>query len=428
MRAILPSPAGPENDGHAAAPAAGLKEPLRLDEESLGKEEIDAGVELVAKFPDDAQAVLLLGLTYSHLGDLAAAEKWFDRCLGLKPAFLSAYDDIGGELIATMKYEKALAVYREGVGREPRLAPLQFGEGRALMLLGRPAEAVQALELAVQRPRPRSEYYALLCEAYVKVKNYEKAREAGERAIAIQPVDPRAYWVLAAACAGLGQDQEAEQYRKKFGERDTREREVDRPRRRALPNAEIAATNAAWTLDSYAAVYQRRQCPDKAEELLVRAGAIDPKNVEPRARLAALYVGRKRLAEALALSDEIARLDPRSSSGPLIAGNVYDALGRADQAEADYRKAIDLAPEQADAYRDLARLYLKTGRDPAEAKRLAQSAVRLAPVPAHLAVLGDACAANDDLAGARAAYELALRIDPGNAEIRRGFEKIQGRK
>jgi tetratricopeptide (TPR) repeat protein len=293
------------------------------------------------------------------------------------------------------------------------------------MRLGRYAEAVEALQQAVRFGPDSSEYGSTLGEAYLKLKDYEKARQAGEAAVKVRPVFFKAYWILASAYAGLGQEAKALECRQRFGELDTQHRE--RQWRTAANDAEMAVSNTTFTHTGIGRVYRRLGRPEKARELWHRAAVLRPRDLPSRLELAGLDMELGQYPEVLALSEEITRIDPHSPFGPLFAGHAYAALRRADEAEAAYRKAMDLAPALPDGYAGLARLRLKTGRDLAEAKLLASTAVQLAPLPQNLAVLGEACGRNGDLQGARAAYERALKLAPGNPEIRKAYEELARR-
>lgn len=179
VRAFLPAPADTQNNGppsSAGAPAVERKEPLKLDEAAMRREELEAARRLVAEVPDDPEAVFILGLVYANRGEAADAETRFDECLRKWPNFVCGYDDIGAFYLANQKYEKALGLYREGIRRAPGMAVFHVGEGRALMQLGRYGEAATALERAVQPAPPASETYSLLGETYLHMKDYEKAR------------------------------------------------------------------------------------------------------------------------------------------------------------------------------------------------------------------------------------------------------------
>ncbi|MDA8079948.1 MAG: tetratricopeptide repeat protein [Nitrospiraceae bacterium] len=70
------------------------------------------------------------------------------------------------------------------------------------------------------------------------------------------------------------------------------------------------------------------------------------------------------------------------SAAYLYAGNVYFAQGDPDNAEENYRKALERDPRNADACNNLAWLYYTYGKDLLEAERLALRALELNPAKA----------------------------------------------
>ncbi|MEW6327044.1 MAG: tetratricopeptide repeat protein [Thermodesulfobacteriota bacterium] len=66
-------------------------------------------------------------------------------------------------------------------------------------------------------------------------------------------------------------------------------------------------------------------------------------------------------------------------------GNLYLKMGRKNEAEDAYQKAITLDPAQPDAYNNLACLYLQNGRNLDEAQKMAERAVSLSePTPRRI--------------------------------------------
>jgi Flp pilus assembly protein TadD len=86
--------------------------------------------------------------------------------------------------------------------------------------------------------------------------------------------------------------------------------------------------------------------------------------------------------------------------------------GEAQRAEAAYRKALELRPDDARVLQARASLRAQTG-DPAGAIRDLRRSVEVDPArPLAWVNLGNALSANGDVAGAREAYGRALALDP----------------
>jgi len=94
-------------------------------------------------------------------------------------------------------------------------------------------------------------------------------------------------------------------------------------------------------------------------------------------------------------------------------GDLLFRLQRFEVAEEAVRRAIELAPSRPAGYRTLVRLLLARYQKLPEAQALARKLVELAPTAMNYSILGDACCANGDVAGAREALRQALDLEPG---------------
>jgi Flp pilus assembly protein TadD len=92
------------------------------------------------------------------------------------------------------------------------------------------------------------------------------------------------------------------------------------------------------------------------------------------------------------------------------------------------RKSIEMAPKRPGAYFSLATLLLLWGRNLPEARTLCQELVALEPTARNYALLAEACKRNEDIAGARAALERAMELDPGNQDFKGAYKALSERK
>jgi tetratricopeptide (TPR) repeat protein len=86
-----------------------------------------------------------------------------------------------------------------------------------------------------------------------------------------------------------------------------------------------------------------------ARPVLEAAKARDPGNAPLRVDLAYLYRGLGDLPRALAEAEEAVRLDPKAPLGRLERGMALGAAGREEEAGAEFKAALDAAPDQPDA-------------------------------------------------------------------------------
>ena len=139
---------------------------------------------------------------------------------------------------------------------------------------------------------------------------------------------------------------------------------------------------------------------DEAEARLRRAVELAPREVG-MLNAHGLALGRlERPREALERFEAVVASAPQFAPGHYNRAAALDALGRLSEAEAGYRRALELQPEHVPARAGLASLALRRGRH-LDAKRLAEQALATEPgvfdpemtlAAAELA-LGDAAAA-----------------------------------
>ena len=99
-----------------------------------------------------------------------------------------------------------------------------------------------------------------------------------------------------------------------------------------------------------------------------------------------------------------------------------------EAAESGFRRAIEIGPEQAEGYLGLVKLYYSADREPAEAARLASRAVELEPSARNYVLLSVVLDRKGDLAGALAAVERAIELNPNGEEPRQIYELLKNKK
>jgi tetratricopeptide (TPR) repeat protein len=179
----------------------------------------------------------------------------------------------------------------------------------------------------------------------------------------------------------------------------------------------VTRSSVARTHTDVGRVYMVVRKPQKAEELWLRAAALDPQNILCRLQLAVLYQQTRKDREALQLYEEAAKLDPRDGLTQLNMGRVCMKLNQIERAERTFKEVIRLEPKRPEGYIALAQLYLQTRSNPAEAQRLAGVATELASEAPYFALLSQARAENGDRNGALAAINRAIELQPTNPQF-----------
>jgi Flp pilus assembly protein TadD len=131
---------------------------------------------------------------------------------------------------------------------------------------------------------------------------------------------------------------------------------------------------------------------------------------------------RNRFPDAATAYDEaLARIGtPQASEWPLLyaRGIANERAGRWGRAEADFQRALELAPEQPYVMNYLAYTWVEQGKNLTEARRMLERAVELRPNDGNIIdSLGWALFKIGDLPGAIRSMERAVELEPRNSVI-----------
>ncbi|UCF16193.1 MAG: tetratricopeptide repeat protein [Phycisphaerales bacterium] len=295
------------------------------------------------------------------------------------------------------------------------------------MGLGEQDEAIEELNKDIQISPESSFSYFLLGQLYLQRREYEKARENYEKAIAIQPDYTNAYYGLLTVCTRLKLKAKASAYMATFRKLKTEDMKILKDRNDVLEDLAQMRKGAAQTYLDAARVYQAGGNLQKAEGLLGRAVALDPNNTACLEWLASLYAMNNQASEAIELYEKISEIEPENPLCYLNIGHLSARLKRTAKAEESFRTVIQLAPELSAGYRELAQLYLQTARALPEARELAEKAVTLEAVAINYFVLSWACDRNGDSANALKAMQRAVQLEPSNPKYKKIYEHIKNR-
>lgn len=220
--------------------------------------------------------------------------------------------------------------------------------------------------------------------------------------------------------------------------------------------AQRSPLDAAWELAA-------KGQPEKAAGLLEELIRKDPRNGDARLLLGTLLAAKGNLAEALTQLKEAVRLLPGSAEAHNTLGEALNSAKESKQAQQEFEKAVQLDPKLAQAqcnlgmvlgeFEDLvgaaqhldqairlmgqtedaamphyfrAKVYTQQGQTEKAAAEL-RTALRLKPdLAAAWSDLGQALKAQQDDAGAFAAFERAATLDPQDAasQARLGAEYL----
>lgn len=171
-----------------------------------------------------------------------------------------------------------------------------------------------------------------------------------------------------------------------------------------------------------AAVLERLGRADDAATALRRLAELRPAAWQPLARLGDLERTRSRWAESVEAYDAaISRLTQVGAQDwPLFyaRGIAQERAGRWPRAEADFRRALELSPEQPYVLNYLGYTWVEQGQNLAEARSMLERAVAARPTDGNIAdSLGWALFKLNDMAGAVRWLERAVELEPRSSVI-----------
>ena len=337
-----------------------------------------------------------------RVGQLSKAEELLlELCRSPESVSLDLIETRLGELYETLgRYDEAEALFRNAIDSAPHEAYKWVFLAALLQKMGRLDEARELFERAPRNDRLNDEICLNLGLGYRATGTYRKAKEFFERALSLDPQ-------YSSARKALDDVTEAIQVVDDLGSvavpgTDSEQELIDRMWR--------AFEQEHWAACLELVKHVMRRQPNKAFWRYLYADQLR-------------RVGQFAKAEELLL--ELFRA-PESVSLDLIEtclGELYETLGRYDEAEAWFRNAIDSAPDEAYKWVLLAALLQKMGRLD-EARQLLERAPRDDNLDEIYLNLGLGYRATGDYRKAKEFFERALSLDPQYSSARKALDDV----
>ena len=311
-----PHPDGAGGETKATEATAGLPDPaapIPTTPESLFEEATRFVDVLTRTYPNVPDALEVKARLLEWLGKSKEAKACWERALQLDPNYAYAHFGLGSVAAKNEDYATAAERLRKAVELNPGYFPARLALGDALLALRRPKDVIDLLE-EYSRRDPRSQGFFLLGQAYAQLQQYEKAKENLEAAVRKYPEYGEAYYRLSTVCARLGQQDQARKYLEQSRKLKAAQRENERVARKQYDDLETARTRIAETYTNAARIYMADGKTHAAERLWRRAADLDGKNVECRQGLAWLCRQEGRIAETIALLEQLAKIDSQNPS------------------------------------------------------------------------------------------------------------------
>lgn len=321
----------------------------RVQIDTLKNESLEIAERVVRDYPDNVDAIGMLGMTYNRFGEGAQAWECWQRALQRAPNRSDLYSAMASLANRRGEYEKALELCRRGLAKTTGTMELHRQLAQNLNSLGKPEEAVDVLRVAIEKAPGDGLNYLLLGASYSLLQDYEKAKSSYETAVKLMPEHASAHYGLSKALANLGLEEPSQQATERYEKLATEE--MDAFRRRSAPENLVPqdVTNyqnkMASTCAEAAAIYAKDRKLERAEQLLRRGSQAAPRDIQCRRQLVSLLMNANRTQEAAQLCKGLIEDQPNHFWHHLALATIYGRLERFDQARAEARRAVQLAPD-----------------------------------------------------------------------------------
>jgi adenylate cyclase len=328
--------------------------------------------------PQYAEAYAWLGWTYFMAWvqqwepdpqNLRRAFEFVQKALALDDALPRAHIILSYVQTLQAKYEPAVAAAERAIALDPNNADGYHGLANVFNLFGvRTTEAIELMEKAIRlNPRYPFDFPFTLGFAYSLVGRYEEAIASQKQALLRNP-----NWLFSHNELFLN-------YRLQWSSQQSQDPQTLDRALEAAQRAVALQPASPWSRFALSPAYlwkkQYEQASTEAEQVL----ALNPSQGILYAGLANVLGFLGRPEEALGLTEKALRLNPRLPPRNLLQlGHVYYLTERSEEAIAALKKSLNGSPADLDAHLLLAAVYSELGRD-AEAQAAAAEVLRINP-------------------------------------------------
>ena len=313
--------------------------------------------------------------------DYASAAQALEAYLAQNPQDYRAKFNLALAYSLTGRKPEAIALYRQVLAQQSDLVPAHLNLGILLLEAGRAAEALEQFQLVVEKQPDHWAAQFNRANALVALGRVPEASEAYERAIELKPDFAPTHLAYAEVLAPAD-PAAAERHLRRALELDP-----------ALEAAKLALAGVLEVRASQQSDADKATVLEEAAAIYQQLLAAHPERVELRIRLGELYLDEKRLTDAireleaaraagsttvlvndallhaylevkqndkaLALLPELLAQDGSNAELYLLQGSLLMEKRQYQQAVGSFRRSIELAPESAGGYTNLASaLYL----------------------------------------------------------------------
>jgi tetratricopeptide (TPR) repeat protein len=368
-----------------------------LTTENKLDEALESAKAAVAANPQSSAAYATLAEVQNRRGQATDAVKWYTEVLRLDPNALGARAALSRLNLAAGQLEAAVRYGDEARRSEPQSIAARVALSRSLLATGNVARAEKEIADLVKGAPSVPAVHTLQGLLEGAKRNDPAARRAFEHALQLSPGFVEALSGLTAL--------------------DLRANVPLRALARLEPEIAKQATNTAL-LALAARAYNAAGNQEKAEQTLRRAVSADPQFRVGYTMLAQLYIQQRRLDQARAEFEGMAKRDPAAVDVRTMVGVLFEAQGKRDEAKKWYEGTVSASDNAPIAANNLAYIYAEQSTNLDMALQLATSAKpKLPNDPDVDDTIGWVYYKKDLASLAVGPLEESLKRRPDNAEV-----------
>ncbi len=280
------------------------------------------------------------GQRYMKKHDYNSAVLQFRNAVSQDRRFVDGYYNLALAFLGNRQPRDAFAALSAAFEIDPNRVDVRLGLARIQLAAGNLKEAADHANFIIGREPANGQAYQLLGGALAAQKDTEGARRAMEKAIELAPKEPvlRVEYGLLLASAGNLKDAEA-----------------------SLNKAtEVAPDHIPGWL-ALAGFYRSQNRIQEAEQLLQTARDRNPDAVPIYLAAADLLLAQSKTEALDALLTKL-RDRQRKPETALALGDFFTSRGQPDRAVAEYRRGIEIAPNNIDLKIRLVEYHLAAGQ------------------------------------------------------------------
>ncbi len=385
---------------------------------------LEIAEEVLEAFPHYAPSYFLMGNVYHRFSQFPEAIDMFQKGLAIEPYHADITSLVAFMYSRQSMFEETVEWYERTLELDSEFPRANERLGLALVQLNRMEEARKAFQRAIENnPEDASAHY-YLGERYLDEDRLEEAIKEAQITIQLDTRYPEPYYLLSNIYRKQGNAEKAKEMLKKFQQKKDEESELLDQLEEPINDEQTAASTLAQTYVEAGTIFYQQRRDQKAESHFLRALALDSKNELARFHLAHLYQKQGKHDKANMLFGELLAINPDDFRYVLGMGITLAAQKQWLEAERYLKKALQQQSDSIKAKQMLARVYLRTHREPLKALELMKNVIQTEKTALDYNCLSQAYFINGKHKESLDAMREAMRLEPDKPIYRQRYEKI----